>query len=147
MNASDVKKAAVIGAGIMGHSIAQVFAQAGIETSLVDLNEEALRTAAAKVAANLGLLADNGLLEKEDVEGIIGCVHPSTDLAGAAANADFVLEAVPEVPEVKKEVFKQLGAACRAETARKRSAVWACAWTMCPARRRSNLRQFGAPLA
>jgi 3-hydroxybutyryl-CoA dehydrogenase len=116
MDARDVKRAAVVGAGIMGHSIAQVFAQAGIETSLVDLNEEALRAAADKIAANLGVLADNGLVKKEDVDNIIGRVHPSPDLAGSTAEADFVVEAVSEVHEIKQEVFAQLGAACPAET-------------------------------
>ncbi len=116
MDAGDVRRAAVVGAGIMGHSIAQVFAQAGIETSLVDSNEEALRTAAGKIAANLGVLADNGLLKKEDIDAIIGRVHPSTNLAGSAAEAEFVVEAVSEVPEIKQEIFTQLGKACPAET-------------------------------
>jgi 3-hydroxybutyryl-CoA dehydrogenase len=116
MNAGDVKRAAVIGAGIMGHSIAQVFAQAGVETSLVDVSDEALRTASGKIAANLELLADNGLVKKEDIDIIVGRVRPSTDLAGSAAEAEFVVEAVSEVPEVKKEVFAQLGKACGAET-------------------------------
>lgn len=116
MNAGDIKKAAVIGAGIMGHSIAQVFAQAGIETSLVDVSDEALRAAADKIAANLGLLSDSGLVNKGDIESIIGRLHLSTDLAGSAADADFVVEAVSEVPEVKQEVFARLGKACRAET-------------------------------
>ncbi|MEW6552674.1 MAG: 3-hydroxyacyl-CoA dehydrogenase family protein [Actinomycetota bacterium] len=115
MRADDVRRAAVIGAGIMGHSIAQVFAQAGIETSLVDVSEETLGKATEKIAANLAVLADSGLAKREDVEGIIGRVHPSTDLADSAADADFVLEAVPEVPEIKKEVFAQLGGACHAD--------------------------------
>ena len=116
MDARDVKRAAVIGAGIMGHSIAQVFAQAGIETSLVDLNEEALRAAADKIAYNLGVLADNGLVKNEDIGTIVGRVHPSTDLAGSTDEADVGVEAVPEVQEIKQEVFAQLGEACPAET-------------------------------
>lgn len=116
MDAGEVKRAAVIGAGIMGHSIAQVFAAAGIETSLVDMDDAALRTATGKIAANLRVLADNGVVEKEDIEDIIGRVHPSTDLAGSAAEAEFVVEAVSEVPEIKREVFAQLGAACPAAT-------------------------------
>lgn len=116
MKADDVKKAVVIGAGIMGHSIAQVFAQASIETSLVDIDEEMLRKAADKIAANLGVLADSGLVKREDIEGIISRIHPSTDLASSVGDADFVLEAVPEVPEVKKEIFTRLSTACRSET-------------------------------
>lgn len=116
MNAGDVKKATVIGAGVMGHSIAQVFAQAGIETSLVDTSEEALRKAADKTEGNLGLLADNGLIKREDIDGIIGRICHSTDLAASVAHSDFVLEAVPEVPEVKQEIFAQISAGCPAET-------------------------------
>jgi 3-hydroxybutyryl-CoA dehydrogenase len=116
MDAGDVKRAAVIGAGIMGHSIAQVFARAGIETWLVDVDDRALRTAADRIAANLRVLVDNGLVKKGDIDTIIGRVSLSTDLKGSAAEADFVVEAVSEVPEIKHEVFAQLGMVCPAET-------------------------------
>ena len=108
METGEVKRAAVVGAGSMGHSIAQVFAQAGIEAWLVDVDENILQGARET-------LADAGRMAGEEIGDPLGRVHATTDLASAASQADFVVEAVPEVPEVKKEVFARLGEACPAE--------------------------------
>jgi 3-hydroxybutyryl-CoA dehydrogenase len=116
MNPKDVKKAAVIGAGTMGHSIAVVFAKAGIEVSLVDVDDIALAGASEMMASVLKTLSDNGLVAADNIEGILGGIHTSTDLEAAAAEADFVVEAVPEVPDVKKEIFTRLDRACADET-------------------------------
>ncbi len=112
MNAEDVKKVAVIGAGTMGHSIAQVFAQAGIEVNLTDIKKELLDHALELVKVNLNTLADLGRLKREYIPGILGRIHPTTDLAAAAKGVDFALEAVLEIPEVKKKVFNQLEESC-----------------------------------
>jgi 3-hydroxybutyryl-CoA dehydrogenase len=116
MDAKDVKKVVIVGAGIMGHSIAQVFAQAGIEVGLVDMKEEMLERAFRLMKANLKTLSESGLVKKEDVPAIMGRVHPTTDLAYAGRGVDFALEAVAEVPDVKKEIFTQLERYCGEET-------------------------------
>jgi 3-hydroxybutyryl-CoA dehydrogenase len=116
MNPQDVKRVAIIGAGVMGHSIAQVFAQSGIEVSLVDLKEEILDRAIQLVNSNLKTLADYGKVPAKEIPAILNRIHPTTDLAAAARGVDFALEAVIEIPEVKKKVFKQLEDSCPEKT-------------------------------
>ena len=112
MDPQNVKRVAVIGAGVMGHSIAQVFAQAGILVHLVDLKEDLLVHALKLVKSNLQTLADCGRVSPQKIPTILDRIRPTTDLATAAREVDFVLEAVVEIPEVKKKVFAQLEAAC-----------------------------------
>jgi len=112
MDAQNVKRVAVIGAGVMGHSIAQVFAQAGIPAYLIDLNNDLLAHALKLVKLNLQTLADYGRVNFQEIPDILDRIHPTTDLAGAVRETDFVLEAVVEIPEVKKKVFTQLEEAC-----------------------------------
>ena len=108
MDAQNVKRVAVIGAGVMGHSIAQVFAQAGIPAYLVDLKNDLLSHALKLVKLNLQTLADYGRVNSREIPAILDRIHPTTDLAGAVRETDFVLEAVVEIPEVKKKVFTQM---------------------------------------
>ena len=112
MDPKNVKRVAVIGAGVMGHSIAQVFAQAGILVHLVDLKNDLLAHALKLVKSNLQTLADCGRVSPQKIPAILDRIRPTTDLAAAAGEVDFVLEAVAEIPEVKKKVFAQLEAAC-----------------------------------
>lgn len=116
MHPQEVKRVAIVGAGVMGHSIAQVFAQAGIEVNLVDLQEEILEHALQMVKGNLRTLADHGKVDPQDIPDIIEAIHPTTELAVAAKEVDFALEAVAEIPEVKKKVFKELEDACPGKT-------------------------------
>jgi len=112
MDPKNVKRVAVIGAGVMGHSIAQVFAQAGILVSLVDVKNALLTHALQLVKSNLQTLADCGRVSPQAIPAILARIRPTTDLADAVKEVDFVLEAVVEIPEVKKNVFAQLEAAC-----------------------------------
>jgi len=114
MDSTSVKQVAVIGAGVMGHSIAQVFAQAGIEVNLVDLREDLLDHALQLVKGNLKTFVDYGKVRTEEVPAILNRIHPFTDLAAAAKGADFALEAAVEIPQVKNKVFKQLEEECPA---------------------------------
>jgi 3-hydroxybutyryl-CoA dehydrogenase len=116
MNAGDVGTVLVVGAGVMGHSIAQVFAQAGIEVDLVDLNEDALKRAMTLIRTNLHTLAEFGRVSENDIPGIVARIRPSTDLRSSARKGEFALEAVSEVPEIKKKVFEQLDGICSPDT-------------------------------
>jgi len=112
MDPQNVKRVAVIGAGVMGHSIAQVFAQAGISVHLVDLKKDLLAHALELVKSNLQTLADYGRVNRQEIPAILDRIRPTTDLAAAVREVDFIQEAVAEIPEVKKKVFAQLEAAC-----------------------------------
>lgn len=116
MNLGSVRRAAVIGAGTMGHSIALVFAMAGIEVRLVDVHEEILSRAREKMERALETLRAAGRAVGERAGDVLERVIVSTDTEAAAAEADFVIETVPEVPEIKKEIFARLDGACPPET-------------------------------
>ncbi len=116
MDAGNVGTVLVVGAGVMGHSIAQVFAQAGIEVDLTDLNEQALTRAMTLIRTNLHTLAEFGRVPQNDIPAIMARIRPSTDLTASARKADFVLEAVSEVPEIKRAVFGQLDEICPQDT-------------------------------
>jgi len=116
MDPNDVKIVAVVGAGVMGHSIAQVFAQAGIEVNLIDTSQKVLDHAIELVKSNLSVLAEFGRVTDREVTSIVKRIHASTDLPSAAEGVDFAIEAVPEIPQLKKEVFSQLDEACSRET-------------------------------
>ena len=112
MDVKNIRKALVVGAGVMGHSIAQVFAQAGIEVSLVDLNEKILERATNLIKSNLGILAEFKRVPRNKISTILKHIHPTTSLADGAQGADFAIEVVSEVAEVKKKVFAQLDELC-----------------------------------
>jgi 3-hydroxybutyryl-CoA dehydrogenase len=115
MDAEKVKRVAVIGAGTMGHSIAQVFAASGIEVNLADVKREILDHALRLMKGNLKTLVEYGKVKEREVPSILGRIHTTTDIQAAAQGTDFVLEAVVEIPEIKKTVFKLLDEACGEE--------------------------------
>jgi len=116
MDYNNVKRAVVVGAGVMGHSMAHVFAQAGIEVNLVDLNKTVLEHAMDLMKGNLETLAEFQKVSGDDIPEILARIHPYTDLAGGAEGVDFAVEAVAEVPDVKREVFSQLDQFCPGDT-------------------------------
>lgn len=107
-----INKIAIIGAGLMGHGIAQIFAGRGYDVSLLDINRDILEQALDSVRANLTLMAEKGIGRKDDIETIIARISTTTDLAEAAEGAGFVLEAVLEKLALKQQVFKELDALC-----------------------------------
>jgi len=108
MKLSQIKQVTIIGAGIMGHGFAQVFAQKGYPVFLYDVDEKILERALKQVAANLDTFIENGLIRKKEKVPIQNRITILTDLEAAVRNADFVLEAVPELMDLKKEIFKKL---------------------------------------
>ena len=112
MELDKIKRILVVGAGTMGHAIAQVYATAGFEVDLVDLNQEVLDNAMNKIKTNLFLLVEYKHVKSGEISNILNRIHPSTDLKVAAQNCDLVLEAVSEDRNVKREVFSQLNEFC-----------------------------------
>jgi 3-hydroxybutyryl-CoA dehydrogenase len=116
VKSTDIKKTVVVGAGLMGHSIAQVFAQNGLETGLVDLDETRLRHALELVKSNLETLAEYGKIQSAQIPGMISRIRATTDIASACDGADFAIEAVSEIPEVKQKVVALFDCYCRPDT-------------------------------
>ncbi len=102
-----MKNVIVVGAGTMGHSIAEISAQAGYDVSIIDVNDALLEKAKAKIKWSLDKLAEKNRL-KEPVKNIFERIKYSTDLKEAARTADLVIEAVSEDEKLKKSIFQQL---------------------------------------
>ena len=116
MDPNSVKRVLVVGAGTMGNGIAQVFARAGIEVGLVDVNQKTLDSAKARIESGLKTLVEYGSVSEKDTAPIMDRIQTSTDLEAMAKGVDFALEAVVEVPDVKKEIFSRLEDACSKDT-------------------------------
>ena len=113
MNLSDEKpnsinNITVIGAGLMGHGIAQEFASAGFSVYLHDITEEKLNFATEQIVKNLTLLAHNGVVDKLDIPEIMARIKTTKELPDATENADFVIEAVTENLPLKQQIFATL---------------------------------------
>jgi len=112
---SNSEKIAVIGAGLMGHGIAQIFASQGHRVSLLDVSEEVLAKAIENIRANLTLMAQNGIGSTEDIEPSIKRIKVTRTLKEGAADAQFVVEAVTENLEVKQKLFQELDSICSSD--------------------------------
>jgi len=108
----DFERVAVIGAGIMGHGLAQLFAIHGHTVTLVARHEATLDRAREQIRKNLGALVQPGLLPADRIADATARLRASTRLPEAVADADLVMEAVPERPDVKAGVYDAVGAAC-----------------------------------
>jgi len=112
LDLNEIEQVLVIGAGTMGHSIAQVYAQSGIEVDLVDLQQEILNSAIKKIKLNLNLLAEYKRIPTDDIPTIINRIRPSTHLEVAAKKANLVVEAVSEDRNIKRKVYARLNELC-----------------------------------
>jgi 3-hydroxybutyryl-CoA dehydrogenase len=99
---------AVLGAGTMGHGIAQVAALAGYETRLFDVSEEALAVGTRRIEANLDKGVELGKVTAEERTAALARLQSSSDLAEATAGADTVIEAVPEALDLKRELLAEV---------------------------------------
>jgi 3-hydroxybutyryl-CoA dehydrogenase len=113
---TDIRRIAVIGAGIMGHGIAQEFATAGYEVGLYDVDETRLHDALARIAANLERLEAAGIVAPGAARTAPTRIGPSTALAEATADADYVVEAAPENLPLKRDLFAELDRRCSPAT-------------------------------
>jgi len=107
----DIRNIFVIGAGTMGNGIAQVAATSGYQVTCMDVVPAALERGKAAIARSVDKLAEKGLLgaaEKASVEAI-----DFVDNLTAAGNADLIIEAATENPELKFKIFKDIDAAAR----------------------------------
>lgn len=116
MSESGIERIAVIGGGLMGKGIAQVFAAAGRTVKLQDVSEEALAAAPGVIRDNLALLAENGLFPAGEIDDAVARVSTTTDLDEAADGAQFIVEAVFEELTLKQRVFARLDEFCPEET-------------------------------
>ena len=103
-----IAKVAVLGAGTMGHGIAQVCAQAGLQVTMRDVDDAALERGVAGIRGSLDRLVQKGKLDAAASEKTLAAIGRTKDLAQAVADADLVVEAIPERMELKLETFREV---------------------------------------
>jgi 3-hydroxybutyryl-CoA dehydrogenase len=104
---AEIKRVGVIGAGLMGHGIAQVAAQAGYEVVMRDVEQGFVDKGLAAIETQLRRGVEKGALTQEDADAALGRITGTTDLA-ALADRDIVVEAIPEVLELKRSLWAEL---------------------------------------
>lgn len=102
----NIKKVFITGSGLMGSGIAQVCAQAGLNVILNDIKREAMEKALKNIAWSVGKLVEKGTVPGT-VDAIMARIKTTTDL-NQAKEADLIIEAVFENPDLKREVFRRL---------------------------------------
>lgn len=105
--AGEIRRVAVLGAGTMGHGIAQVAAMAGYEVALYDTTAELAERGLGRIRANLDDGLARGKVTAEARAETLARLRPVAELAGAVAAADLVVEAVPEKFELKAAILRQ----------------------------------------
>ena len=112
----DIKNITIVGAGTMGHSLAQVFAQAGYQVWLTDVKEEILAKAKTLIAANMKTPIELGLLTEKEAAAAVDRVRTTVKIEEACREADFVIEAIVENADAKKTIFASLDTLCPPHT-------------------------------
>jgi len=115
MKLDEIKTISVLGAGIMGHGIAQSFLMGGYPVTLYDIGESILQTAKAHIESNLDLFSQAGLIKKGETKKALGRLFGTTELKRAVEKSDFIVEAAPENLELKQALFQGVESLCRAE--------------------------------
>jgi 3-hydroxybutyryl-CoA dehydrogenase len=106
---SEIRKATVLGAGLMGHGIAQVCAQvAGYDVTLLDIKQEFVDRGMSMIKDSLSRFVAKGALDKRKSDEIISKIHPAVDLRSAVENAQLVIEAASEDPKLKLDLYRKV---------------------------------------
>ena len=109
-----IQKIGVIGAGQMGNGIAQVAACAGYDVVMVDIKDEYVEKGLGTIQFSLGKLVSKERMSQEDADAALARIETGTDRQ-ACADCDLVVEAVPEILELKTSIFSELDSICKPE--------------------------------
>ncbi len=115
LSAEQVKRVGVIGAGTMGHGIAQAYAQEGYPVAITDVSKSALTGVKDRVKSNLETLAHEGLIPVKEIENILARITVVDSLENAVRDADLVTEAVFEDLPTKTRIFQEMEKYCSPE--------------------------------
>jgi 3-hydroxybutyryl-CoA dehydrogenase len=107
----EIKKIAVLGAGLMGNGIAHVCAQAGYEVKMRDIDQKFVDKGVATIKKNLERGLEKGRITQKEIDNILGRIKGILDLKEAVKDADLVIEADPEIVSLKLDVWKEVDGA------------------------------------
>lgn len=111
-----IKNITVLGSGIMGHGIAQVSAMAGYSVVLRDIEKQFLDKAMEKIKWSLDKLVSKQKISEQEAQNIFSRITPKVDLSDALKNCDLMIEAVPEIMDLKKKVYAEVDAVAENKT-------------------------------
>lgn len=111
-----IQKISVIGSGAMGNGIAHTFAQFGFNVKLIDISVAQLEKGLGTITRNMDRLIQKGLLTEEEKRDSLGRISLVTSLEEGVREADLVVEAATENPEIKLSIFRDLDIFTRADT-------------------------------
>ena len=111
MKVEDIKKVAVMGAGDMGHGIAEVALLAGYKVAMRDIEQRFVDKGLSRIKESLDKLTQKQKITEENKKAMLANIETFVDIAESVKDADYVIEAVPEVMDLKKQVFQALDAA------------------------------------
>ncbi len=108
MDVEDINTVAVLGAGNMGHGIAEVAAIAGYDVAMRDIKEEFVQNGYEQIEWSLGKLAEKDRLSEDEADAALARVTPVVEMEEAVGDADVIIEAVPEQMDIKKDVYGEV---------------------------------------
>lgn len=111
-----VKKILIVGAGTMGHGLAQAFAQGGYQVTMFSRTQQTLDRASLLIKSSLNTMVEAGLVDKGQIQTILDRITPTRSLEEGGREADLAIETVAENKEAKIEIFKQLDTVCPPKT-------------------------------
>ncbi|MDP6907148.1 MAG: 3-hydroxybutyryl-CoA dehydrogenase [Candidatus Thalassarchaeaceae archaeon] len=110
----DIQKIAVLGAGQMGNGITQVAACAGYDVTMIDIEQNYVERGMQTIEKSLNKLVSKERMTQSDADAALSRISGSTDRS-SAADADLVVEAIPEIPELKFSTFAELDRICKSD--------------------------------
>jgi 3-hydroxybutyryl-CoA dehydrogenase len=108
MKLEEIRAIGIVGAGLMGHGIAQVFGTRGYRVNLYDKDDRVLESTPARIRKNLQLFLEVKLIEESDMERCLGNICLCRGMSSLCGDVDVVIEAVVENLEVKQSVFAEM---------------------------------------
>jgi len=112
----EITRVSIIGAGLMGHGIAQTCAQANCNVKLYDIKSEILENALKRIRSNLKLLAEERIIKHQDIDNVLSNINIVNKLEECVKETDLVIEAVPEDLKLKRKVFSEVEKYCPEDT-------------------------------
>lgn len=116
MTVEGIQNVLVVGSGLMGHGIGQVFAQGGYSVTLNDVDDERLRRAVEGIRRNLNLFVSEALITPAELANAMSRISTNVDLESAARDADLVVEATFENLDSKRAVLRRISDLCPERT-------------------------------
>lgn len=111
-----MKKITIIGSGLMGHGIGQLYATYGKKVVMYDINDQSLKTCRTMIENSLTVMVNQGIVDQQQMSQILNNISYSKNLNDSLKDADMVVEVIPEVLELKHQMYQDIEAVVSKDT-------------------------------